>query len=403
MRLPRAIAIAVAAALGLGLAIAAPAPAHAGGKDNRAEAEKLFRAGEQAFNAGDYIVAAQAFEEAYQLLPLAAIAFSTAQSYRLQYFVDKQPSRLKRAIDLYRLYVEQTPSGGRREDAVANLSELEPLLGRIEAEMKQEVKAQMITAQTTQLVVTTNVDGATATIDDLSGKAPFTREVAPGEHQVTVEAPGYFPGKQRALAVEGKFLAIEVNLEPRPGLVAVRTEAGAHVAVDGRPAGTTPLPDRLAIPAGKHFVSVTHRGRRSWGREIVLERGQSLDLDAPLRRTGQRTASYFVLGAGAAAIAGAGVTGFLAWRADGKAADLDRDRQAGTLDQAQLADYFRFRDQRDDRLGETYLLLGAAGVCAFAGAALFLFDEPPPESAPMTFAAPIVGPDVAGLQVSGRF
>ena len=100
--------------------------------DEKAEAQKRFRSGEVAFKAGDYVVAAEAFEEAYALLPLPAIAFSTAQSYRLQYFIDKQPARLRRAVELYRVYVDQTPKGGRREDAVANLAEVEPLLGRLD-------------------------------------------------------------------------------------------------------------------------------------------------------------------------------------------------------------------------------------------------------------------------------
>ena len=99
----------------------------------RKEAKKFFRAGQQAFDAGQYVMASDAFEQAYNRLPLPAIAFSTAQAHRLQYFIDKDASRLKRAIELYRIYLTMVASGERRDDAGSNLAELEPILLRLEA------------------------------------------------------------------------------------------------------------------------------------------------------------------------------------------------------------------------------------------------------------------------------
>src|SRR6185503_20903674 len=96
--------------------------------DKKAEAEKYFRAGEALYKNGQYLGAAQAFEEAFELLPLPAIAFSTAQAYRLLYVSDKEPAYIKRAVELYRLYIQQQKEGGRVPDATASLAELEPLL-----------------------------------------------------------------------------------------------------------------------------------------------------------------------------------------------------------------------------------------------------------------------------------
>jgi hypothetical protein len=406
--------LAAIAAVTLALLLGAAAPARA---DNREEAEKLFRTGEAAFTAGNYVVAAQAFEEAYAQLSLPAIAFSTAQAYRLQYFVDKQPSRLKRAIDLYRLYVEQTPSGGRRDDAVASLAELEPILGRIEAEMQGTVQAQIITATTTQLVVTSNVEGATATIDGVSGKVPFVREVTPGEHEITVEAEGFFPRTQKSLAVEGRLLPIEMELTEQPAQVTVRSVGGARISIDGRPEGTTPLAGPLDVQAGRHFVTVSRRGRQPWAREITVARGEALALDAGLERTGQRKAAYVVLGAGALTGLGAGVAGLLALGADGKASDLEDKRQREGLTQEELRSYEKHKDSRDSRLTATWVLLGTAGVCALAGSMMMLFDNPSAEMAPMRSddakpaekrgmpiaVTPVVSPDLAGLSVSGSF
>ena len=72
----------------------------------------------------------------------SAILFSTAQAYRRQYFVDREPAKLKRAVDLYRQYVGEVAQGGRRDDAVQHLSDLEPLLARVEDEQRRSGKGR---------------------------------------------------------------------------------------------------------------------------------------------------------------------------------------------------------------------------------------------------------------------
>ena len=90
-------------------------------------AKESFKAGAAAYAAGEYLAAIQALDAAYTLTPLPAIAFSLAQAERKQYFVEHQREHLERAILLFRRYVEQVPSGGRRADALEALSQLEPL------------------------------------------------------------------------------------------------------------------------------------------------------------------------------------------------------------------------------------------------------------------------------------
>jgi len=379
----------------------------------RAEAERFFRAGERAYNAGQYVMAAQAFEEAYRLLPLPAIAFSTAQAYRLQYFIDKKPARLKRAIELYRSYVEQVDSGGRRDDASTSLAELEPIMARIESS-SGAVQAERVESRATQLMVSTQVDGAQASIDgDRLAGAPVIKDVKPGEHRVSASADGYFPVEQKAVAVEGRLVVIEIELKPKPALVKLRTESGAVVTVDGRPVGTAPFGRPLEVAQGRHFVTVVKRGRHAWSREIEVARGQELELHASLDTTGQRKASYWVMGASLVSFAAAGTFGLFAAGDDGDATaflDLQKERPL-TVDE--LAEYRDAVQRRDDNMTRTYLMLGVGGALATTGVLLYLIDTPRAESQPMASSAagesgavtftPFVGSDVAGVGIRGSF
>src|SRR5688572_32382194 len=81
-------------------------------------AKASFRAGATAYAAGEYLAAIQALDAAYALTPVPAIAFSLAQAERRQYFVTHERQHLDRAVKLFRRYVEQVPTAGRRADAL---------------------------------------------------------------------------------------------------------------------------------------------------------------------------------------------------------------------------------------------------------------------------------------------
>ena len=184
---------AVAAALLVALA-AAPASAEEPSAGGRAEAEQFFRAGERAFKNNSFQAAAEMFERAYATLPLPAIAFSAAQAYRLQYALDADPSKLKRAVKLYEAYVSQEPKGKRVGDAAKILAELRPRLEEIEKKVKVDEMPAKSDATTIMVTTTTDVAGAALSVD---GGAPealdVMRAIAPGRHKVVVSAPGYFP------------------------------------------------------------------------------------------------------------------------------------------------------------------------------------------------------------------
>ena len=368
------------------LAVAFAAPSALADDDKRQEAERFFRAGESAYQAGQYLVAADAFEQAYKLFPAPAIAFSTAQAYRLQYFIDKDASHLKRAVDLYRTYVNSVEKGGRRDDATTSLAEIEPILLRMEA-AGQQISAPVVRTST-RLMISTQIKGARATIDEHEGEAPLLKEVEPGAHEVSVAADGYFPVAQRATAVEGELIVVELDLRPRPALVSVDTSGGARISVDGRPMGTAPLARPLELDAGKHFVTVQSRGRVGWGTEISVTRGEQVTLDAGLRRTGQRKASYWVLGASALSFIGSGVAGLFALSANSNASDLNDKRLNESITPAELLEYDDFVSSRDTRVRWTFALAGIGAAAGVTGLLMFLFDNPAAEAPPMNLGAP---------------
>jgi tetratricopeptide (TPR) repeat protein len=99
--------------------------------DPRADAERYFRAGAQAYAAQSFAAAAADFDEAYRAMPLPEIAFSGAQAYRRLYRVEPKAEYVRRAVELYRAYLDQVKTGGRVGDAADNLAEMQRELDKL--------------------------------------------------------------------------------------------------------------------------------------------------------------------------------------------------------------------------------------------------------------------------------
>ena len=397
-------------ALAVVVLVLAAAPAHA----DRAKAEQYFRAGAQAFKQQNFGAAAEQFELAYQELPLPEIAFSAAQAYRRQYFIDPQPRYVQRAVALYTKYLAAVKTGGRVGDAADGLAEMRRELDRLSAQGTRFDAAQK---PQTRLAVSVTVAGeAHASLGDLSA-TPVTDttgvhatldgkpvelfvplEVAPGDHIVEVRAPGFFPIRIARRAVEGASDVVEAALRPEPAHLTVHTDDGASIAIDGKPAGTAPLAAQ-ALPAGRHTISITRRGREPVVRELQLGRDQALALDAPLAKTGKRRALPWLLGGTGVLVAGSAVTAVLALSADDQLGKLERERTTTGLTAAQFHALQDDQSKRD-RYRDAALALGGAALAAGAVAAAFYwFDSPQPERA----LVPAITGDGAGITVVGRF
>lgn len=395
------------------LALAIPA---AGSPDeSRASAERYFRAGAKAYAAQNFAAAVANFDEAYKALPMPEIAFSAAQAYRRLYRTDPQPQYVRRAVELYRVYLAKVKTGGRVGDAADSLGDMERELDKLEA---HGAKTRIETVERTRLGVNITIadqaaseagalreigegtgdlmKGVTAMLDGKRVDPYALVDVAAGDHTVSVTAEGYFPVEKKQRAVPGAASLVEIELRPRPAKVTVKTESGARIIVDGRGA-TSAL---LELTAGKHVLTIVRRGREPFGRELGVTRGQELVVDAPLAKTGRRRAVPWVLGGASVLAAGTIATAIAAEVHDGRASDLRAEIAAGNAPPAK-ADAFAAEVRSRDNFKTGALVLGGSALAAAAvGAALYFFDAPSTEAVRVT---PTIVPGSAGLSVLGRF
>jgi PEGA domain-containing protein len=386
--------------------------------DDRKRAELLFRAGEEAYRVQNFDAAAQNFEEAYKVAPLPEIAFSAAQAYRRQYQVDGKADHVARAVELYRLYLDKVKTGGRVADAADALIDMQRELDKL-IKSGAHVSPQLA-AEHTQLGAYVKLGGTPAAtgvheVEDverapeasvtvtLDGKPvmPFAlTNVAPGKHVLRAEAPGYFPRDKPAVAVQGASEMIDIALDPKPGRIAIETEAGARLEVDGRAAGSAPRA-AIEVPAGHHLVTIVHRGREPIAREVTLRNDEALRVDAPLAPTAQRRAVPWVLGGAGALALTAGITGVVALVAEHDAQDIaSRAHAQGNLPPSDRDAYEADRGRRDSFATAAWVTGTAALATAAIGAALYEFDEPGPAS---LHVLPVMSTTAGGAAVFGRF
>lgn len=393
--------------------------------EDRAAAERYFRAGATAYAAQNFAVAAADFDEAFENLAMPEIAFSAAQAYRRLYRVDPDPSFVRRAIELYRAYLAKVKAGGRVGDAADNLAEMERELDKLKAAGKDATRSRpgARSVERTRLGVGVTIAGQAAgdaagvrEIGDAAGSQipglaatldgkplePFALvEVSAGEHTIAVSADGYVTAEKTTRAVAGQAQLVEVELMPRPARVTVTTERDAQIVVDGRPVATTPS-GPLELAAGKHLLTIVRRGREPFGKELTLVRGQAITLAAPLEQTARRRAVPYILGGAGALALGAVTTGILAVVHDGRAADLHAQIALGNRPPSDGDRYDREVIARDHSVTATWLLGGAAVAAGAVGVLALWFDTPSAEGGRL---APALSPVNGGASVgvTGRF
>lgn len=355
----------------LWLALASPAAA-----EDRKEAARLFGAGEKAFKMADYDSAAQSFEAAYAAFPAPEIAFSAAQAYRLGNSLLPRPRAdyVKRAIELYELYVERDRRGGRVADAAVHLQALRAIWRELEG--SGAGRAAKPIYDRTQLTVWVEVEGAEITIDDEETTAYAYVDVEPGEHVVAVDAEGYFPYEQKVSVAKGAQVPVSVELRAMPATLRIDTEAGAEISLDGRPVAL--VDGEVQTAAGRRWLAISRAGRVPRTQEVVLTPGGELSLRAPLTATTRRKAARWVMwGTSGLLAVTAGATA-VAFVADARAVE-ERERVNQPSDRA----YEIWRGRRDTFRAIAFasgtLTLAAAATAGF----LYFSDHARGEPSPL--------------------
>ncbi len=408
----------VLALLGLlgALGVMSPPPALAGDASPVEQAKVQFNAGAQAYSAGRYDAAVAAFEDAYRLSPKPQILFSLAQAERKNYFAGgkRDPQMLVHAVAHYEQYVKEVKEGARVPDAADALTELGPLAAKLEP----SVVAQQPTAASTAARVTiySPVEGAKVSIDGGAFvDAPFIGEVTPGKHHVHVTAEGYGDATRDVVGEPGQRTTLDVPLEEKPAELVVDCDRTLDVYVDGRAVGVAPSSVPFHIQPGAHVVSLIANGRKVDSHDVVLVHGKKQVVTAALQRSGQRTVSGVLLGAGAASVVAGIVTGAVSLSAETSAKKI-RDA-SGNITGPDLTDYQASTKQRDDFKTASVVTFSAGGAVLLTGVFLYFFDKPeligapPPKdnAAPSKKTnvdlalAPLLSPTTGGVVVGGHF
>ncbi len=404
-RRKRALAILALALVALAPAVPVRAQTGTPPDTHSDPARALYSAGASAYAAGNFAAAVQALGQAYALSQRPGILFSLAQAERQLYTLGHDPAVLRDAIGHYRAYVDETPQGGRRADAVEALGNLEVEvagLGRALDKPSSEALRTEGVRVPTRIMVSVDVKDATVTIDGIEAhESPAIEETSPGAHAISTRALGYFDDTRSVTAVAGSLVVTEVTLREKPARVRLVVPAGADVTLDGRPHGAAPIAD-LEIPAGTHVMSLSQSGHRPELRTFSVERGGSLSLTANLPLTTQRKVAYGLFAGGAASLVGGGAAAVVALVLEGNAKSIQGDASRGNITASQLDSYNRALDQRDEWRTAAAVSAGVGALVVAAATILYATDHEHAEAElPKTAAKPpSVRPGGEGIIVS---
>lgn len=363
---------------------------------DKAAAGDFFDAGAQAYRAGQYLVAAEAFLRANEIAPSPALLFSAAQAYRRQFLAEPAGPTLRRAIGLYRDYLRTDKAPKRREDAMQALAALTPFEARYLAAPGGDGEAEPPRDTSTRLLLSTSAEVAEISVDDGPFLvAPATVKVKPGPHQVRIRAAGYTDEQIAVQAIDHELVPRHVTLHPVPAHLSVTGTSGAAVSIDGTLRAKLPLRSPLPVDPGAHFVTVTMTGHKPVGVVVDLARNGSAHVAADLDPTRQRIAAWATIAAGGAGAVATGVLGALALKRQGQAASIADAREAAPIDVAQRDQYNAALKARDNLARAALITGGVSAVTLIAGFGLFAVDRPeiaPPDD--LRLRAPRPGPKV---------
>jgi hypothetical protein len=393
--------------------------------DDVEQAKAHFAIAARAYEANQFAVAIEGFQEAYRLAPRPALLFSIAQAHRRKYYADQANEDLLQGIEFYRRYIKDDPKGRRVDEALLALGELESLATRLNVTAPQVDPAAALGQSTpapvkstlARLLIAPSVKGAVARVDGGPPvQLPNRIEVTPGRHSVRIEAADCLPEQREVEVGAGESFAMDVRLTQKPALVQPRVGDGVRVYVDGSFTATTPLRKPLELVAGSHTLALTQSGHDPLSFEVTLQPGESKVLDAQFRASTQRISSYVLFGVGGALFITGGVFTGLALHQESEAKGLERQLTQVNLSLEQHSDHEHAIDLRDTYRNVAIGTFAGGAALTVTAALLYLFDQPEPAapsaSRPTTpqpeeksdldiSFAPILSPSSAGLAVAG--
>lgn len=260
------------------------APATEEESEAQRQSRLLREQGNQAMEALRYPQAVQAYEAARRAYPDPALRYNLGRAHQA---LGNFPRALDEILAFQR---EATPE----------------LLARIPAlnELTEELRSQVAT-----LIVTSNLRGATVTVDDRPvGVTPTARvRLSAGRAHLEVTAKGHTPFSRHLLLRGGETTTVSVGLEPieRSGFLRVKVPAGVDVFANGVHIGKGPC--EAPVEPGRLQVVGRQPKHKEARATLVIAAGETRDVElSPEARPS--VLEHWAFWAGAAVLVAGGAT-----------------------------------------------------------------------------------------------
>ncbi len=369
-------AFALVAALARPALAEPPAASPSSGRADDPRARQFFEVGQQAYGKGQYLLAIDAFEQAYAIVQRPGLLFSLGQAHQRQFRTKAEALHLQAALDYYRRYLAADATGRRRGEALAAIEALAAT-----AEQLHPANGATGLGVFGKLLVSSPTPGVTVSVDgDRVDSLPASLELPSNHYRVEAQAPGFAPEQREVSIVSGVSVPLNFELQPLPAALRIEGSPGAEAFVDGRPIGFLPA-SALSLPAGEHWLSLRQPGRTTRSVRVELQRGQTTRAELELETTTQRKAAWIAGAGGAGALLATGVFTGIALARDHTASNLEARRARGELSRDEGEQLNAAVDGRDRF--RTLAIVGGVSAAALVGAALVLYvsDTPTPPEA----------------------
>ena len=246
--------------------VAAAAPrALAQSDDTVREARAHFERGLEFFNESRYDAALAEFTRAYELAPAPPVLYNVAR-------VHEALGNAVQAADAYEQYMSESarmPASRR-------------------AEVERALERQR--ARIAHLTVSTNVEGATVSIDGVDvATAPLAEplRLSAGEHTIGARAAGYDSTRRAVRLAGGDRRTLDLTLAPlvdqRGTLRIVSSVPDVEVRLGDRVLGRTPLASTVPVAPGTHRVVGRRAGYREEEVSVRVEAGSETEVRLDMR------------------------------------------------------------------------------------------------------------------------
>jgi len=244
-----------------------------GQEEAKQRARALYEKGQAAYDAGNYVEAATAFEEANKAFPHPANLFNAAKAW-------ERAAEYEKAVKAYEGYLQLY-----KEQFGRDAPETKDVLSTIEVLKEKAYRALP------EVTIETEPAGADVAIDDptkILGQTPFTTHVQPGEHTLFLQLEGYDPLKKVFEVKPHQPVKLMYTLEralTAPVEIAIESEPpGAEVAIDdpSKVVGQTPV--IVSLKAGTYKLFLSMKGYEAMTKEIVVRPKEPMKLTFALSR-----------------------------------------------------------------------------------------------------------------------